>query len=119
METVRVPRTRRPDYWFSIDSPRVCSGCSTVFIPRATKLKRALTFIVGVVFIVAPMAVYCVPAIVAFASNGWSARWLVKLILGTTTLILGVCIVRTALKSGSHRTFSPGDYDVTGPLAQS
>lgn len=102
-ETAILPRRQRPDYWFSISAPRECAACKTVFVPQASALLRIATLAFGVLLGGFSLALYVVPAIVALVSEGWGFRSLVNGVLGAVTVIFGVYVVATAIRSGAER----------------
>ena len=100
-DTAILLRRQRPDYWFSIKPPRSCAVCKTVFVPQASVLLRIVTLAFGVLLGVYSLLLHLVPAIVALASEGWAFRSLVNGVLGAVTVVFGVYVVVTAIKSGA------------------
>lgn len=102
-DTTILLRRQRPDYWFSINAPRECAVCKTVFVPQANVFLRTVTLAFGVLVAVFSLLLHLIPAIVNLASEGWVFRSFVNGVLGAVTVIFGVYVVVTAFKSGSKR----------------
>ena len=102
-DTAILRRRHRPEYWFSINAPRECAACKTVFVPQASALLRIVAFAFGVWLGGFSLVLYLIPAIVALASDGLAFRTLVNGVLGAVTVIFGVYVVVTAIRSGARR----------------
>ena len=114
-DTAILLRRQRPDYWFSINAPRECATCKTVFVPQASVLLRIVTLAFGVLVAVFSLVLYLVPAIVDLASEGWGFRSLFNGVGGAVTVVFGVYVVVTAIRSGAKRIL-PIDPALPGAL---
>lgn len=109
-------RRQRPDYWFSINAPRECAACKTVFVPQASALLRIVTLAIGILFVVFSLLLLLVPAVAALASEGWALRSLFNGVGGAVTVVFGVYVVITAVRSGATRVLR-NDNDVSSGRA--
>ena len=94
-DTGAVPRRERPDYWFSIKTPRECAACGTVFIPQAGAFLRTATIVIGSLLAVSALSLYLIPGIMDLISQGWGFRSLLNAVLGGVTMFFGAYVVFT------------------------
>jgi len=81
-----IPRSRRPDVWFTIKAPRECNVCGTAFTPAAGIPLSILTIVVGVFFVGGVFFYYVVIPVMDVYSQGLSFRRLVALGGGMLTV---------------------------------